>query len=378
MRQRQLLTGGAIGMAISAVGLLFNVTRFMQAYLATYLFLLALTLGSLALAMVHQLSGGAWGVMIRRVLGAAARTLPVVTLLFLPIAASLSRLYPWVTAHDDAVLVWKGPYLNVPFFLVRAGIYFAAWNTVSFFLNRWSLEQDATSDPRIAQRMQFLSAGGLVVYGLTITFASFDWIMSLEPHWSSTIFGILMMGGQALGAMAFAIVAADWLSRRPPMDAVITPAHFHDLGNLLLAFVMLWAYFAFSQYLIIWSGNLPEEIDWYLHRVSGGWQWIGLMLVSFHFAIPFMLLLSRAVKRRGETVAKVAAAILLMRYVDLLWLTAPAFRPGHLSIGPLEILLPLSLGAVWLGYFVYQLRGRALLPLHDPEFGEVVGELSRG
>jgi hypothetical protein len=355
---------------------MLNPAQFFRSYLAAYLLVLAITLGCLALAMVHQVSGGAWGVVIRRVLGAATRTLPVLTLMFVPVVAGMSYLYPWanasVVAHDEA-LQWKRPYLNVPFFLMRAAIYFAAWNAIAFFLNKWSLDQDRTGDPRYARQMQVMSAGGLVVYGLTITFASFDWLMSLEPHWFSTIYGVLVMGGQGLAGMAFAIVVLERLSRRPPLREIVTQSHFHDLGNLLLAFVMLWAYFSFSQYLIIWSGNLPEEAEWYLHRLGAGWKFVGLALVVFHFAVPFVLLLSRAVKRQGRTLAMVAGFVLLMRYVDLFWLTAPAFHPDSVRIHWLDVVLPLSLGAIWAGCFVLQLRTRALLPLHDPEFAEAVG-----
>src|SRR5262249_10725383 len=195
-----------------------------------------------------------------------------------------------------------------------------------YYRNKWSLEQDESGDPRLARRMQLLSAGGLVAYGLTITFASFDWLMSLEPHWFSTIYGVLIMGGEGLSGMAFLIAVAVWLSRRPPLDRIIVPAHFHDLGNLMLAFVMLWAYFSFSQYLIIWAGRLPEEIAWYLHRLQTGWRGVGLMLVLFHFAAPFVLLLSRTVKREPHLIIYVAAGILVMRVVDLFWLIAPEFH----------------------------------------------------
>jgi hypothetical protein len=376
--QRRLFVAGGAGMLICLLGLVLNPGQFVRSYLATYLLLLGVTLGSLALVMVHQVSGGAWGVVIRRILGAATRTLPVLTALFLPIVFGMRYLYPWtdaaLVAHDE-VLQWKRPYLNVPFFLVRAAIYFAVWNGIAFLLNKWSLEQDATGDPLIAKRMQKLAAGGLLGYGLTITFASFDWVMSLEPHWFSTIYGVLLMGGQALAAMAFAIIALSWLSRRAPLDQLVTPNHFHDLGNLLLAFTMLWAYFGFSQYLIIWSGNLPEEAEWYINRSAHGWQFIALALVAFHFAVPFLLLLLRATKRRGETLAKVAAVLLVMRYVDLFWLTQPAFYSERLHLHWLDLLLPASLGLLWLGLFVYQLRGRALLPLHDPEFTEAVGHV---
>ncbi len=376
--QRRLLMAGAVGAALSLVGLFVDARQFFQSYLMAYMLWLGVTLGCLALGMVHQLSGGAWGVVIRRPIGAASRVLPVMTVLFLPIALGMTHLYPWtnadLVAHDE-ILQHKRLYLNTPFFLVRAAIYFLVWNAVSYFLNRWSLEQDQTANPRLARRMQMISGGGLLAYGLMITFASFDWLMSLEPHWFSTIYGVLIIGGQGLSALAFLIIALVWLSRRAPLDRIVVASHFHDLGNLLLAFVMLWAYFSFSQYLIIWSGNLPAEIAWYLHRLQTGWRAVGLILIVFHFAAPFVVLLSRRVKREPELLLKVAVGILLVRLIDLFWLIAPEFHQHGVSVSWLDIVLPLTLGAIWLACFIWQLRGRAILPVHDPQFDEALGRI---
>jgi hypothetical protein len=376
--QRQLLVAGGAGLLVSLVGLFVNARQFYQSYLMAYMLCLSVTLGCLALGMIHQLSGGAWGVVIRRPIGAASRVLPVMTLLFIPVLLGMSQLYIWthadVVAHDE-VLRAKHSYLNVPFFLARAAIYFASWNALAYFLNAWSLEQDRSGDPSLARRMQLLSAGGLVVYGLTITFASFDWLMSLEPHWYSTIYGVLIMGGQALSAMAFLIVVLVWLSRRPPLDRVVVRAHFHDLGNLTLAFVMLWAYFSFSQYLIIWAGNLPQEISWYVNRLQTGWRFLGFALVIVHFVVPFVLLLSRTMKREAGLIVMVALTILVSRLLDLFWLIAPEFHTQGLTVSWLDVVLPLALGAIWLGCFIGQLRGRAILPLHDPQFDEALGRI---
>jgi hypothetical protein len=376
--QRRLIIAGAVGAGVSVLGLLFDARQFFQSYLMAYMLCLGVTLGCLALGMVHQLSGGAWGVVIRRPIGAAARVLPVMTLMFLPIALGMRHLYAWtnadIVAHDE-VLQHKQLYLNTPFFLVRAAIYFLVWNAISYFLNAWSLEQDRTANPRLARRMQMLSGGGLLAYGLTITFASFDWLMSLEPHWFSTIYGVLIIGGQGLSALAFLIIVLVWLSRRPPLDRIVAQSHFHDLGNLMLAFVMLWAYFSFSQYLIIWSGNLPAEIGWYLHRLQTGWRAVGLVLILCHFAAPFIVLLSRTVKRQPHLLVKVAIGILIVRLVDLFWLIAPEFHQNGISVSWLDVALPLTLGSLWLACFVWQLRGRAILPLHDPEFDEALGDI---
>src|SRR4051812_37886510 len=376
--QRRLLLAGAAGAVISAIGWFLNATQFFQSYLMAYMFVLGLTLGCLALGMVHQLSGGAWGVVIRRPIGAATRVLPVMTLLFLPIVLGMRQLYPWtdaaLVARDEA-LQHKHLYLNTPFFLIRAAIYFLTWNTLAYFLNAWSLEQDQTADPRLARRMQMLSGGGLLAYGLTITFASFDWMMSLEPHWFSTIYGVLIMGGQGLSALAFLIVVLVWLSRRAPLDRIVVPAHFHDLGNLMLAFVMLWAYFSFSQYLIIWAGNLPAEIAWYVHRLQTGWRPVGVALIAGHFAAPFIVLLSRHVKRHPGLLLRVAVFVLAVRLIDLFWLIAPEFHDHGIVVSWLDFVLPLTLGAIWVGCFIWQLRGRPILPLHDPEFDEALGRI---
>ncbi len=376
--QRTLLTAGAAGLLLSAVGGIFNPTQFFQSYLMAYMFCLGATLGCLALGMVHQLSGGAWGVVLRRPIGAASRVLPIMTVLFLPIVIGMGRLYPWthpdLVAHDE-ILQHKHIYLNTPFFLVRAAIYFLVWNGISYFLNAWSLEQDQTGNTRLSRRMQKLSAAGLLGYGLTITFASFDWLMSIDAHWFSTIYGVLIIGGQGLTAIALLVVVIAWLSRREPLDALIVPAHFHDAGNLLLAFVMLWAYFSFSQYLIIWSGDLPHEISWYQDRLQTGWRTVGVLLVLLHFTVPFLVLLSRRVKRTGAALEKVAIGILAARLIDLFWLIAPEFHTHGLSVSWLDIVLPVSLSAFWLGCFVWQLRGRAILPVFDPEFEETMGPI---
>jgi len=377
--QRRLILGGALGLVISLVEFLFKPTQFYQSYLMAYMFCLGITLGGLALGMVHQLSGGAWGIVIRRPIGAATRLLPLMTVLFLPVVIGMNNLYPWTHASvvaGDELLQWKRAYLNVPFFLLRAAIYFAAWNAISYWLNKWAVEQDRTADPQVARKMQKISAAGLVVYGLTITFASFDWLMSLEPRWYSTIYGVLIMGGQGLSAIAFLIGVLVWLSRRPPLDSVIGRAHFHDLGNLMLAFVMLWAYFGFSQYLIIWAGNLPQEIAWYAHRLQTGWRFVGIALIVFHFAIPFVLLLSRTMKREAGLIVKVAIGILFVRLLDLFWLIAPEFHTSGIAVSWVDLVLPISLGALWLGCFISQLRRRTILPAHDPEFEEALGRVA--
>ncbi|MGH9672677.1 MAG: hypothetical protein ACRD44_05800, partial [Bryobacteraceae bacterium] len=232
-------------------------------------------------------------------------------------------------------------------------------------LNKWSAEQERGGAGAKA-RLQSLSAPGLILYGLTVTFASVDWAMSLEPHWYSTIYGVLFMVGQALATLAFVLVTLMWMSRRPPMSEVLAPSHFHDLGTLMFAFVMLWAYVGFSQYLIIWSGNLPEETPWYIRRLEGGWGWIAGLLIVFHFAVPFLMLLSRALKKRIAILGPVAAGMLVVRLADMYWMIAPAAHHGHFRVTFSDVLAPVAVGGLWMAFFLWQLKRRPLTPVESP------------
>ena len=363
------LVVGGLGIIGCLVGLFAARAQFFQAYIVSYLFFLGLGLGSMAILMLQYITGGAWGAVIRRLLESATRTLPLLAVLFLPIALGLTDLYEWArpeqVAHDP-ILQHKSLYLNVPFFLGRAVFYFTAWIGIAYFLNRWSLEQDAGADPRLTRRLEMLSRGGLLLYALTMTFAAMDWGMSLEPHWFSTIYGVMFMGGQGLSTFAFMIPMAALIAERPPFTRIIGPEQFHDLGKLMLAFVMLWAYFALSQYLIIWSANLPEEIPFYLARTKGGWEWVALVLVLVHFVMPFLVLLSRDIKRHARAVAVVALVLVVARFVDLFWLLRPAVAPGGFAIHWLDPAAAAAIGGVWMWFFVSQLKTRPVLPLNDP------------
>jgi hypothetical protein len=372
--ERASLLVGIVGLALSLLGAFLSRQQFFQSYLFAYIFWLGIALGCLGIVMLHNLSGGAWGVLIRRLLESGMRTLPLMALLFLPLLFGVRDLYEWArpAAQDDSLLQHKSAYLNVPFFFIRAALYFALWTGAAWLMSRWSEKHDATGDEQWVGRLRALSGPGLVIYGLTITFASIDWIMSLEPRWYSTIYGVHFIGGHALTAFAFAILLAGVLARRAPLSGVVAPPHLLDLGNLLLAFVMLWAYFAFSQWLIIWSGNLPEEAIWYTRRNSGGWQWVTRLLIVFHFFVPFLLLLSRGTKRRAFALAAVAAGIIVMRLIDVFWYTAPAFHPGDFTLHWMDIVASVGLGGIWLAAFLWQLRRVPLLPLHDPYAREVL------
>ena len=368
--QRPALLAGVAALVACAIGAFFAPEQFFRSYLFAFLFWAGVALGCLAVSMLHHVTGGAWGVPIRRPLEAGTRTLPVVALLFLPVALGVGKIYEW--AHPEAVardpiLLHKSAYLNVPFFLGRTVVYFAAWMALAYYLNRWSIEQDRTGDRAISRRLQLLSSAGIVAYGLTVTFASIDWAMSLEPHWFSTMYGVLFIAGQGLSAFAFIVVVLVLLSDRAPLADYVGPRHYHDLGKLMLAFVMFWAYVSFSQYLIIWSGNLPEEIPWYIKRLQGGWGWVGAALLLFHFALPFLLLLPRSANRNPRILGAVAGLVVLMRMLDVFWLTKPALSAPGFRIHWMDLAAPIGVGGLWLATFLWQLGRRPLLPVHDPD-----------
>jgi hypothetical protein len=390
LRSRSLLIG-AVGVVLVIIGVLLpheahegQASLFWQAYLIAFIFWINITVGSLGVLMIQHLSGGAWGLVARRVFEASARTLPLMAVLFIPIWMQLPELYRWARpdALQDPIIQQKAAYLNVPFFTVRAILYFAIWGALVYLLTRWSKQQDEEPPmlpgPR-DRRFRIVSGPGLVLMVLTITFMSVDWVMSLDPHWYSTIFGILTIGGQGLATMAFTIVVLAALVKFRPMSSVADAERFHDLGKLMFAFVMLWAYFSVSQLLIIWSADLPEEVPYYLQRLRGPWYPVSVALLLGQFALPFLLLLSRNLKRNPDAVKWIAIVILIMRVVDIAWMVGPALRlehdPGEPSGSGLHLLdfaVVLAMGAPWLYMFFSNLAGRALVPARDPYFKAAV------
>jgi hypothetical protein len=364
--KRLALIGGIL-LGVCVAGGLRDSGQFFRSYLVAFLFWIGITLGCLALLMVQHLTGGNWALVIRRILEAGSRTLLLMAVAVLPLLAGMKTLYTWSRpGQSDPVILVKHLYLNSGFFIARTIFYFACWFLLAHLLNKWSREEDAGGNASLWARMEGLSGGGLVLYGLTVTFASVDWVMSLEPRWYSTIYGLLFMVGQALAALAFSITVLIWLSDRGPLSEAVRPSYFQDLGSFLLAFVMLWAYLEFSQFLIIWGGNLSEEIPWYIRRMQGTWGRIGLLLVLLNFALPFFLLLFRNVKRRTVSLLFVAGLVLLMRLVDMYWMVLPAFGGGNARLTWMNVVLPFGMGGIWFAYFTWQLRQLPILPVHDP------------
>jgi hypothetical protein len=372
LRTGAFAVGGVFTVA-SVIGLFMDKAQFFDSYITAWIYVLAFPVGMLGLMLINHVTRGAWGVIGRRVFEAGARSLPLMALLFVPIIFGMSEIYSWanpeVVAHDTLIQE-KQAYLNVPFFLGRAALYFLVWFGLTFSITKLSRQQDDNPDPALAKRMSAIAAGGLVAFALTVTFAIFDWMMSLDPHWFSSIYGVYYFGGAALSTISFLVVLMVWLRRFEPMRDVLRPTHFHDWGKLMLAFTMLWAYFSVSQLIIQWSGNLPEEVPWYLARTSGMWKIFPYLIIVLHFFVPFVFLLSSDLKSDSKRLASVAVFIILIRFVDIYWQSAPALKVEAWHW--LDLALPLAIGGLWLGAFATLLADRPILPRNDPFFDEAV------
>jgi len=376
--QRSLIVGVVFG--IVAVVLAFmRPDEFYCAYLLGFMCWLGVALGSMAILMIRHLTGGGWGMVIRRILGAAMRTVPLLAAMFVPIIIGMRSLYIWarpLELVEDKHLrehledITK-TYLTTNGFILRAVFYFAIWNLLSFLLSHWSKQTDHAGAPDNTDRFKTVAGPGLILYGFTISFAAIDWVMSLDPSWISTIFGLVVLIGEVLSAMCFAVVVERILFNYKPMSEMLKPDFVHDHGKWMLAFTMVWAYFNYSQWLIIWAGNLPSEITYYMRRLNGGWGYVGLIIVIFHFAIPFGFLLSRSFKRNIRKLVWLAAWLMLMRYLDLFWIIEPNFSQTF-KFTVADVVVPIAIGGFWLAYFFRNLGALPLLPAYDPSAGEVL------
>jgi hypothetical protein len=387
VQSRAMIVGG-VGLVLCLGAWLLWPGHFFASYLVGYLFWLGIALGCMGLTMLHHLVGGSWGLVIRRPLEAGAATVPLLALLFLPIAFGIPELYVWARPAGTLGVssAIRAAYLNEPLFLVRAAGYFGVWTALALLLCGWSSRQDDMSDHRPSERLQRLSGPATVILFAASSFSAIDWVMSLEAPWASSIFGAMLITGEAMATFAMMIVVAGILASSRPMSEIATPGRLNDLGNLLLAFVMLWAYTSFCQYLIVWAGNLREEIPWYLRRTRGGWEWVALALIVCQFFLPFFLLLIRENKRHPRSILRVSILILVMHWVDLVWLVIPASSdPSSPRVPWIEIpLCALSLAAVggtWTAVFVARLKRLPLVPLNDPSLNEALkhaGDEARG
>jgi hypothetical protein len=359
--------GIVCGIALG-IGAIFNPAQFFRAYLAAYLWCLNIALGSMVLVMIYHVTGGAWGFLLRRILEASVKTLPLLALGFVPIALGANALYPW--AQPDAVasnelLQKQSIYMNLPFWCIRAAVYFALWLTVAFILCLWSRKQDRTADPRIRWRLNGLSGIGLLIYGVTMHFASVDWIISLQPEYHSTICGPLLASQEMLSAFAFAVLVLTLLRDRKPLADLISDKTLNDMGSLLMTFVVLWSYMWWFEFMLIWIANLPVDVIWYVDRVRAGWLCVTIALVVFGFAIPFLLLLQRTLKQQPAVLARIAGLLLLMQLTFTHWTILPAFRPENFGDCWMSLVAPPALGGIWLAVFLWQFRRVPLLAQHD-------------
>ena len=355
---------------LALIGLVTAPDQFYRAYLLAFMLCLGLSLGSLGLLIIIHLTNGRWGLVIRRILEAATKNFGLMAFLFLPFYFGIPHLYPWFKAADLAEsedLRWiHAVYLDRPQYMVRALIYFAIWGMLTYFFTRWSAEQDEPGN-RSHKRSSTLAGPGALLFGFTLTFAAVDWVMSLSYGWTSTIYGLIFLIGQLLSAVCFATVMAVILSRYEPMKSILNIDHLHDYGKWMLTFTMVWAYFSFSQWVIMWAGNLPEEIIWYRMRLHGGWQYFGLFLAILNFFVPFVILLSAQIKKEKGRIVWIAAFLLGTRFYDLYWLIMPNFEnKSGFYFHWLNLAVPVAMGGFWLAFFCRNLQGQPLLPLYAP------------
>jgi hypothetical protein len=380
--QRLGWTIGGVALILGIVGAIISPQKFIYSYLFSYLLVLGLTLGSLGLLMLQHLTGGIWGVVIRGPLEAASRNIWLILLMFIPIPLGMKYLYSgngvelgWLNSPktgEQALTPWQQGYLTVHGYFIRAAVYFAFWFLLVWLFNAFSrMQAESPEDRLIRLRFKRMSGPGIILYVLTMTFAAIDWVMSISPHWASTIYGFIFVAAQAISAMCLMIIVTVRLSRHEPYSGFIRARHLHDLGKLLFAFNMLWAYFEVSQLIIIWSGNQPEEISFYRTRMYGQWGVVGLIVVICTFALPFLILLSQHVKRSPKLISRVAIWMLIFRLVDLYWLTRPEFTASAIP-GWMDFVLPLALTGIWVGFFALNLKQRPVVPLGDPKLAEVL------
>ena len=366
IERRALTIGVVVGLA-SLILAFAEPDKFFHAYLIAFMAWLGISLGCMVFLMIYHLTGGVWGTVVRRSLEAGVRTIWFMAVLFIPIAAGMKHIYFWLTpanvAANKHLVDLTHSYLTHSGFILRAVIYFVIWIGLSWLLLSLSATQDKPPVRNLSPRFRVISGPGLILYAFTVTFAVIDWVMSLSAPWISTIYGFIFIVGQCLAAISFIVIVETVLIKYEPFSKVLKPKEIHDHGKLMLTFIMLWAYFSFSQLLITWAGNLPSEITWFTRRLYHGWQYVGLFLVLFHFAVPFALLLSRPLKRNPRRLVKVAIWLIIARYVDLFWCVEGNFKQSFFVTLP-DILLPIALGGLWVWMYFRNLRQAPLLPLY--------------
>ncbi len=370
---------GILGLATSVAGLAMHAELFYSAYLTAWLFWLGIGLGGLFLTMLHHLTGSVWSVTLRRITETLAGTLPLLAVLFIPILFSIHHLYEWShpEALHDPILMKKAAWLNPTFFTIRSIIYLAIWSFLAWRLRTISLEQDKGGTDEHKARLVRVSAPGMIIFALSISFAAFDWMMSLTPHWYSTIYGVYFGMGSIMSMFAFLILTVTWLQAKGALKGVITQEHRHDMGKLFFAFIILWAYMAFSQYFLIWYANIPEETILYRQRWVGSWKAISMVIVFGHFVLPFFTVISRPAKRNVKFMAFICLWMLLMHYVDLTWNIGPTFSPEGFHLSPWHISTMFGIGGMMIFLFLKTLAKHPIVPVGDPKLEASINTISK-
>ena len=367
---RVALVIGILGLIGAAVGFTVDREQFFYSYLTSFVFWCSLALGALFFVMLHHLSGSVWSVVLRRLAENVMLVLPLLGLLFVPLFFGLNELYAWgdpETVMADEILQKKQLYLNPAFFSIRAIIYFALWSLLAILLYRASVKQDKGHTQSLHGFFNKISAPGMIVFALTLTFAAFDWVMSLEAHWYSTIFGAYVFAGGVVGFLSVMTVLTVYLHSRGIMSNILSTNHFHDLGRLLFAFIIFWAYMAFSQYFLIWYGNIPEETIWFLHRWVGSWKAISLLIVFGHFGAPFFILITRFAKRSGTMLTIMGLWMLFMHWVDVHWMIMPVLHRDGFSLSWQDITTLVGIGGVLIWFFWTRMAAQPVIPVGDPK-----------
>ncbi len=373
------LTIGAIGLVASAIGYFVDSRQFYFSWLTGFTFWVTIGAGGLFFTMLHHLVGARWSVVVRRFAEAAAWTLPFMAIFFIPVIFGMHDLYHWshseAVAHDQ-LLQWKEPFLNIPFFIIRFVIYFGVWFLLSYLLNKYSLQQDEAATIELRQKMRTVSAPGMIAFALTITFASFDWLMSLEAHWYSTIFGVYIFSGGVVGFLSFLTMFVLYMNKKNILDDVITKEHYHDLGKLTFAFIIFWAYMAFSQYLLIWYANIPEETIWFRQRWVGSWKGLSLFLVLGNFVVPFLILITRLAKRKPAFLKIMVAWLFFMHFIDLYWVVMPSLHAEGAAISWMDFAAVIGIGGIFCRLYFRRLTSVPLVPVKDPKLRESIHQVS--
>jgi hypothetical protein len=371
---------GIIFLAFSGYGYFQDKTNFFLNYLTAFVFWLSVALGALFFIMIHHITGANWSTVLRRISENIAATMPLMVILFIPILFGIHELYEWShpelvdpnSAQFDKIIYGKSGFLNIPFFYIRTAVYLIVWTWLALSLRKKSLVQDNGHNDKITSSFKKLSAQGIILFAITITFASFDWLMSLDPHWFSTIFGVYIFSGSLLAFLCFLVIMLTYHRKNNAFNNIFTIEHYHDIGKLIIAFIIFWAYMAFSQYFLIWYANLPEENYWFLYRWENSWKYISLLIIFGHFVLPFIALITRIAKRSVIFMSAVSIWILVMHYLDLYWLVLPTHHRDGIHFNFYDIAPLLGIGGLFVWYFWRLHSSKPVIPVSDPSLGNSI------